>query len=158
MTYPLINVSPLNLERQAYSDFEENWAQSHKKLFPIVCKIAFKFSPIFLSRFSLPLIINGCPLGCPLQKKCNTWFRSSHDPSLGSVTPRGQKVISRGTPVNNFLPLWGRWPQTGVMGAPEPSVAFLLDGIVDRKLSHIFFSLNLIPNVGNYTLTDNDDS
>ncbi len=25
------------------------------------------------------------------------WFRSSHDPSLGSATPRGQTVISRGS-------------------------------------------------------------
>ncbi len=30
----------------------------------------------------------------PLQKKCNTWFRSHHDPNLGSTIPRGQKVIN----------------------------------------------------------------
>ncbi len=33
----------------------------------------------------------------PLQKKRNIWFRCPHDPSLGSATPRGQKVISRGS-------------------------------------------------------------
>ncbi len=80
-----------------------------------------------------------------LQKKPNTWFRSPNDPNLGSMTPRGQKVINRGSfpetaPFNNFLPLWDRWP-IGVMGAPETSVAFLLEGSVTNvhKLSFFFF-------------------
>ena len=33
-------------------------------------------------------------------------------------------------PFNNFLPLWARWPKIGVIGAREPSVAFLLEGSV----------------------------
>ena len=51
----------------------------------------------------------------PLLKKHNAWFGSSHDPSLGSVTPKAQKVISRGSelPVNNFLPLWVIDPKLG---------------------------------------------
>ncbi len=38
-------------------------------------------------------------------------FRSSHDPSLGSATAKGQHILL-------------------VMGAPEPSVVFLLEGSV----------------------------
>ena len=30
----------------------------------------------------------------PLQKKRNTWLWSSHDPSLGPATPRGQKAVT----------------------------------------------------------------
>ncbi len=39
----------------------------------------------------------------PLHKKRNTWFMSSHDPNLGSTTPQGQKVVSRGS-FPNFEP------------------------------------------------------
>ncbi len=67
----------------------------------------------------------------PLQKKCNTWFNSSHGPSLGSATPRGQKIVRRGSFYTTFCPHWGRWLQIGVTWAPEPSVAFLLEGNVD---------------------------
>ncbi len=49
----------------------------------------------------------------PLEKKCNTWFRSPHDPSLGSATPRGQNVISRGSfSISNDqtdISLWALW-------------------------------------------------
>ncbi len=59
----------------------------------------------------------------PPQKKRNTCFRSPHDPSLGSATPRGQKVISRGsfpnfdlwleieetTPFDNLTTKLGSW-------------------------------------------------
>ena len=41
--------------------------------------------------------------------------------------------IEETPPFNNFLPLWGRWPQIGVKAAPEPSVAFLLEGSVHGR-------------------------
>ncbi len=68
-----------------------------------------------LKKGNICVIVVRIQHGCytPLQKKCYTWFRSPHDLSLGSATPRGQKVISRGSspdfePFNKFLPLWGR--------------------------------------------------
>ncbi len=35
-------------------------------------------------------------LDSPLQKKC-TWFRSSHDPNLGSMRPWDQKLVIKGS-------------------------------------------------------------
>ena len=48
----------------------------------------------FVGKLSTVKNIISC-IYTPLQKKLNTWFRSLHDPSLGSAAPRGQKVISQ---------------------------------------------------------------
>ncbi len=90
----------------------------------------------------------------PLQKKRKTWFRSPQDPSLHHKSHQGiskffwidiellRKFLSRRleieetTHANNILTPWDRWPRIGVVGAPEPSVAFLLEGSVFSTISY----------------------
>ncbi len=67
----------------------------------------------------------------------HTTLSSKRNATLGSLAPTtpvyslvADYQFRVTVPFNNFFPLWGRWPQIGVMGAPEPSVAFLLEGSV----------------------------
>ncbi len=41
------------------------------------------------------------------------------------------------TPANNIWHQWGHWPHSWGTGAPEPSVAFLLEGSVQTHIMHI---------------------
>ena len=47
------------------------------------------------------------------------------------------------TPFKIFLPLWGHWPQTEVMGAPEPVLCFFLMGVYKNPL--LFMLANNFP-------------
>ncbi len=65
----------------------------------------------------------------PLQKKCNTWFRSPHDPSLGSATPRGKKIVSRGrmfrmVDFGGYF-FWGLWDLVEDNSEEKPLVPIL---------------------------------
>ncbi len=70
----------------------------------------------------------------PLQKKCNTWFRSSHDPNLGSgqQSHRGKKLLKGGVSSisshRSRLDLWLKATETTPANNP------LTRGVADPKL------------------------
>ncbi len=62
----------------------------------------------------------------PLQKKCNTWLSGLPSPKLGPMTLRGQTMhIVATSSLDEVID-----PIFQDQGAPEPSVAFLLEGSV----------------------------
>ncbi len=87
-------------------------------------------------------------LSCSELQKRNTWFRGARVPRMGPAGHGGSDIVSRGSPLelshrwsfnsggggntlaNNIWPSWDRWPHSWGTEAPEPSIAFLLEGSV----------------------------